>query len=139
MGFPTRRQSPTIKASIAKIVAQMAEFTIFELIRHLGQTHLALEPIALATARELAQNHPLHVLLQPHFELTMAIDAFGDRVLVNPGGGVDLILPGILDSRVRFFGPSADRERPPMSCAGATRQGGRLWTRFPQPDQSSCF
>jgi len=88
--------------TLAKIVAQMAEFTIFELIRHLGQTHLALEPIALATARELAQNHPLHVLLQPHFELTMAINAFADQVLINPGGGVDLILPGLLESSLNL-------------------------------------
>jgi len=84
--------------TLAKMVAQMAEFTVFQLIRHLGQTHLALEPIALATARELAQNHPLYVLLQPHFDFTMAINAFADQVLINPGGFVNLVFPGILES-----------------------------------------
>ncbi len=88
--------------TLAKIVAQMAELSIFELIRHLGQTHLALEPIALATARELAQNHPLYVLLQPHFEFTMAINALGDRVLINPEEFADLTLPGILENSLNL-------------------------------------
>ncbi len=84
--------------TLAKLIAQMADFYVHELVRHLGQTHLALEPIALATVRELAASHPVNVLLKPHFEFTMAINAVADQVLINPGGLVDIILGGTLES-----------------------------------------
>ncbi|MBG1270436.1 lipoxygenase family protein [Nostoc sp. WHI] len=84
--------------TLAKLITQMADFYVHELVRHLGQTHLVLEPIALATVRELAARHPVNVLLKPHFESTMAINALGDQVLINPGGFVDIILGGTLES-----------------------------------------
>ncbi|WP_414566376.1 MULTISPECIES: lipoxygenase family protein [unclassified Anabaena] len=84
--------------TLAKIITQMADFYVHELVRHLGQTHLVLEPIALASVRELAARHPVNVLLKPHFEFTMAINAVGDQVLINPGGFVEIILGGTLES-----------------------------------------
>jgi len=84
--------------TLAKLITQMADFYVHELVRHLGQTHLVLEPIALASVRELASRHPVNVLLKPHFEFTMAINALGDQVLINPGGFVDIILGGTLES-----------------------------------------
>ncbi|KAF3886949.1 MULTISPECIES: lipoxygenase family protein [Nostocales] len=88
--------------TLAKLIAQMADFSVHALVRHLGQTHLALEPIALATVRELPDLHPVHVLLKPHFEFTMAINAFGDRVLINPGGYVDILLGSTLESSLHL-------------------------------------
>lgn len=88
--------------TLAKLIAQMADFYVHELVRHLGQTHLVLEPIALATVRELAARHPVNVLLKPHFEFTMAINALADRVLINPGGLVDIILGGTLESSLNL-------------------------------------
>jgi arachidonate 15-lipoxygenase len=88
--------------TLAKLIAQMADFYVHESVRHLGQTHLVLEPIALATVRELAARHPVNVLLKPHFEFTMAINALGDQVLINPGGFVDVILGGTLESSLKL-------------------------------------
>ncbi|NJL78601.1 MAG: hypothetical protein HC917_06640 [Richelia sp. SM2_1_7] len=73
-----------------------------QLYRHLGQTHLVMEPIALATVRELAARHPVNVLLKPHFEFTMAINSLADELLINPGGAVDIILPGTLESSLQL-------------------------------------
>ncbi len=87
---------------IAKLITQMADFYVNQLYRHLGQTHLVMEPIALATARELAARHPVNVLLKPHFEFTMAINNLADQVLINPGGAVDIILPGTLESSLEL-------------------------------------
>ena len=84
--------------TLAKLITQMADFYVHELVRHLGQTHLVVEPIALATVRELAARHPVNVLLKPHFEFTMAINALADQVLINPGGFVDIIWGGTLES-----------------------------------------
>lgn len=88
--------------TLAKLIAQMADFYVHEQVRHLGQTHLALEPIALATVSSLAAQHPVNVLLKPHFEFTMAINALGDRVLINPGGFVDIIWGGTLESSLNL-------------------------------------
>lgn len=88
--------------TLAKLITQMADFYVNQLYRHLGQTHLVMEPIALATARELAARHPVNVLLKPHFEFTMAINSLADEVLINPGGAVDIILPGTLESSLQL-------------------------------------
>jgi arachidonate 15-lipoxygenase len=88
--------------TLAKLITQMADFYVHELVRHLGQTHLVLEPIALATVRELAARHPINILLKPHFEFTMAINAVGDQVLINPGGYIDIILGGTLESSLNL-------------------------------------
>ncbi|BDA74254.1 Arachidonate 15-lipoxygenase [Calothrix sp. PCC 7716] len=88
--------------TLAKLIAQAADFYVNQLYRHLGQTHLVMEPIALATARELAAKHPVNVLLKPHFEFTMAINSLADQVLINPGGAVDVILPGTLESSLEL-------------------------------------
>lgn len=88
--------------TLAKLIAQMADFYVHEQVRHLGQTHLVLEPIALATVRSLAALHPVNVLLKPHFEFTMAINALGDEVLINPGGFVNTIMGGTLESSLKL-------------------------------------
>ena len=59
---------------IAKTIVQIADANYHELISHLGRTHLWIEPFIIATARELAQNHPLGILLRPHFEGTLFIN-----------------------------------------------------------------
>ncbi|MGB3650893.1 MAG: lipoxygenase family protein [Rivularia sp. (in: cyanobacteria)] len=87
---------------IAKLIAQTADQYVHELYRHLGQTHLVMEPIALATVRELSDRHPVNVLLKPHFEFTMATNSRADEVLINPGGLVDVIFPGTLESSLKL-------------------------------------
>ncbi|MEO0840504.1 MAG: lipoxygenase family protein [Cyanobacteria bacterium J06643_5] len=88
--------------TLSKLIAQSADFYVNQLYRHLGQTHLVMEPIALATVRELASRHPVNVLLKPHFEFTMAINGLADELLINPGGAVDIILGGTLESSLRL-------------------------------------
>lgn len=88
--------------TLAKVIAQMADFYVNQLYRHLGQTHLVMEPMALATVRELAARHPVNVLLKPHFEFTMAINSRADEVLINPQGAVDVILGGTLESSLEL-------------------------------------
>ncbi len=88
--------------TLAKLIAQNADFYVHELYRHLGQTHLVMEPIALATLRELAARHPVNVLLKPHFEFTMAVNNRADEVLINPGGLIDIIFPGTLESSLKL-------------------------------------
>lgn len=82
----------------AKVCVQVADFNHHELISHLGRTHLFMEPFVVATRRELAPNHPLSVLLTPHFEGTIFINWAAPKTLVDPGGFVDVLLASTLEA-----------------------------------------
>jgi arachidonate 15-lipoxygenase len=82
--------------SVAKIFVQVAEVTQHKMVSHLGRTHLLIEPFAIATARQLAKNHPLSVLLKPHYRFTLAINKASKYLLVNKGGFVDRLFAGTL-------------------------------------------
>ncbi|MGB8701105.1 MAG: lipoxygenase family protein, partial [Thermosynechococcaceae cyanobacterium] len=98
--------APSINAStserwawqMAKLTVQIADGNYHEFVSHLGGTHLRLEPIALSTYRKLPVEHPLGALLRPHFEGTLFINDSAVRGLVNPGGTVDKVAAGTLES-----------------------------------------
>jgi arachidonate 15-lipoxygenase len=85
---------------IAKTIVGIADGNYHEAIAHLGRTHLFVEPFVIATHRQLAPNHPLHHLLLPHFEGTLAINRMARGHLVNEGGPVDRLFGGTLKSTV---------------------------------------
>ncbi|KAJ7351750.1 hypothetical protein OS493_035691 [Desmophyllum pertusum] len=69
-----------------------ADAQCHQMISHLLRTHLFMEPIAVATRRQLPSLHPLWKLLSPHLRGTLAIDTFGRHVLLPAGGVADLVL-----------------------------------------------
>ncbi|MFN9536064.1 MAG: lipoxygenase family protein [Pseudanabaena sp.] len=81
---------------LAKTVVQIADANYHELISHLGRTHLFIEPFTIATNRQLASNHPLYILLKPHFQGTLAINDAAQSTLVSAGGSVDSLLAGTI-------------------------------------------
>ncbi len=83
---------------IAKTVVQIADANYHELISHLARTHLVIEPFVIATNRQLASNHPLYILLKPHFQGTLAINDAAQSGLISPGGTVDKLLAGTIGS-----------------------------------------
>jgi arachidonate 15-lipoxygenase len=80
----------------AKLCVQVADGNHHEMATHLCRTHFAMEPFAVATARQLAETHPLSLLLAPHFRFLIANNHLGRLQLVNRGGRVDEILAGSL-------------------------------------------
>jgi len=91
---------------MAKTIVQIADGNYHELISHLGRTHLLTEAFVIATARQLAPNHPLTLLLLPHFEGTLFINSAALRGLVNEGGTVDKVLSGELSESLRLSAES---------------------------------
>jgi arachidonate 15-lipoxygenase len=84
--------------SLAKLTVNIADGNYHELISHLGLTHLLTEPFVLATIRQLDVQHPLSLLLTPHFVGTLLINYAAQTTLITPGGPVDKLLSGTIES-----------------------------------------
>ncbi|MBY0512807.1 MAG: hypothetical protein K2P78_02730 [Gemmataceae bacterium] len=83
---------------IAKTVVEIDDGNYHEAVTHLGHTHLTIEPFAVAAHRRLAANHPLKVLLNPHFDGTLAINHLARTKLISPDGVVARLLGGSIDA-----------------------------------------
>jgi arachidonate 15-lipoxygenase len=77
-----------LKWRLAKYVVNVVCAIQHESVAHLGDTHLIIEPMIVATHRQLARNHPLHKLLLPHFRFTININDDAIHSLIVPGGVV---------------------------------------------------
>ena len=85
------------KWQIAKYFVQNASAIQHETVAHLGACHLTIEPMIVATHRQLPAEHPIFVLLMPHFRFTIAINDTALGSLVVPGGVVASVLSTTLD------------------------------------------
>ena len=82
----------------AKSIVASADTNHHELIAHLGRTHLFVEPFAVATNMKLSTEHPVYLLLIPHFEGTIFINWAAVNFLIGDKGGVDQLLAGTIQS-----------------------------------------
>ena len=62
------------------------------MVTHLLRTHLCMEPVAMATYRNLPSLHPVYKLLLPHIRGVNAINTLGRDQLISPGGAADRVL-----------------------------------------------
>ena len=76
------------KWTVAKTFVMSASAIQHETVAHLGACHLTIEPMIVATNRQLPTAHPIHALLKPHFRFTLAINDDALTSLVTPGGVV---------------------------------------------------
>ncbi|BAY33626.1 arachidonate 15-lipoxygenase precursor [Nostoc carneum NIES-2107] len=95
----------------AKLSVQTADVTDHELITHLAYTHLAMETFAIATARQLPENHPLSRLLRPHFQFLLAINTRGNSILLGEGSAIDKLMATTRETSLSLIN-RAYRKRP---------------------------
>jgi arachidonate 15-lipoxygenase len=88
---------------IAKTIVKTADINYHEVASHLGLTHLVIDPIVVATYRQLSDKHPLHQLLAPHFEGTLPINALAVRRLINRDGKVEQLLAPQIESAYKVL------------------------------------
>ncbi|MGK7902844.1 MAG: lipoxygenase family protein [Hormoscilla sp.] len=76
----------------AKLYVQVADIIHHELIDHLCYTHLIMEAFAIATPRQLPDNHPLYRLLHPHFQFLLAINGRVEPVLLGEDAAIGKLM-----------------------------------------------
>ena len=81
-----------------KLITKVADGNYHEALTHLGLTHLLIDPINVATHRQLPELHPINRLLIPHFEGTIPINALAVKKLLPLGGAVEQQLSATIDS-----------------------------------------
>lgn len=74
---------------IAKTMVEVSDGNVHEAATHLGRTHLFIEPFVVTTYRQLPPNHPVALLLGPHFEGTLAINEAAWQHLIANKGAVE--------------------------------------------------
>lgn len=103
--FPIRTPLDGDEWTRAKQEFNCADGTYHELISHLGRTHLLIEPFVVVT-NNLPTHHCIRLLLLPHIEGTAFINWAAVKFLVSPGGAVDKLLPGKLQSELEVSAKS---------------------------------
>lgn len=88
--------------SMAKRVVQIADANQHQAVSHLGRTHMSVEPFIVSAYRKLAPNHPVSILLEPHFDYTLAINNTAAHALIAPGGAVESVLAGTLETSIKL-------------------------------------
>lgn len=88
----------------AMSTVQVADGNYHELYVHLGRTHLLNEAFAVATERQLAQNHPVNILLSPHFEGTLFINNSAAGSLIAAGGPIESIFGATIEATQKAAG-----------------------------------
>lgn len=83
---------------IAKLMVMVADCNVSALYFHQARTHMVIEPIVIATHRQLSSSHPLNILLDPHFEGTLFINSLGQKSVFAPGGTIETISAATRDS-----------------------------------------
>jgi arachidonate 15-lipoxygenase len=59
---------------IAKAYFEVSDLNFHVFCGHVQRSHLAMEPFALATPRQLPKRHPVRVLLEPHLRFTIPVN-----------------------------------------------------------------
>lgn len=106
VGIQIRRQAgarvflpsdPLLDWVAAKMAYQCADACHQEIGTHFAWTHMVMAPVAVVTNRQLAEQHPVHQLLAPHFRFYLYDNELGRVAFINPGGPVERMLGGTLE------------------------------------------
>ncbi|MBX3274851.1 MAG: hypothetical protein KF729_31595 [Sandaracinaceae bacterium] len=98
--FPIWTPRDGARWRMARTIVQISDGNDHETRQHLGKAHAVMEAVILAAMRNLPPPHPLYALLTPHFETTLQINDSAKNSLIAPGGGVDHVLGGTLETSV---------------------------------------
>lgn len=93
-------RDPELDWFVAKLCVQIADANHQELGTHFARTHVVMAPFAVVTSRQLAQNHPLYILLRPHFRFMLYDNDLGRTRFIQPDGPVEHMMAGTVEESI---------------------------------------
>ena len=72
-----------------KAYVQSADAQVHEVVEHLVRAHMIVEVFEIAMHRALPKAHPIHKMLDPHMEFTMAVNNSARTKMLAPDGPID--------------------------------------------------
>lgn len=85
---------------LAKTCVQIADANCQELGTHFAWCHVVMAPFAVVTNRQLAENHPVHLMLKPHFRFMLHDNDLGRTQFIQPDGPVEHMLAGTREESI---------------------------------------
>lgn len=95
--------------AMARFGFNVADANAHETMEHLGATHLVMEALGIGARRNLAPEHPLRRLVEPHLVGTFAINHSAKTSLIAPGGVIDKVFAARIDVAASLVRVSLDR------------------------------
>ncbi len=83
---------------MARTTVMTAEGNVQGIISHFALCHQVMEAVILSAKRQLAPNHPLRVLLEPHFENTLITNDIAMSNLIGPDGYMERLQSPTLEA-----------------------------------------
>ena len=108
---------------MAKVALLAADSQLTGLVAHFGLCHCVMEAVVLSTRRNLAEAHPLYLLLDAHTENTLIVNEITRSSLTPPDGSIDRMMAqelqgsldmtaqAVRDFRIMDSAPPQDFER----------------------------
>jgi arachidonate 15-lipoxygenase len=93
---PIYLRESTSRWALAKMFVDVADFNFQAMSSHIYRHHFIAEPFALSTRRQLAPEHPVFVLLEPHTRYTISVNHQAFSALKRPGSVFDTLYAGEL-------------------------------------------
>jgi arachidonate 15-lipoxygenase len=89
--------------NLAKLYFEVADENTHFACGHVYRTHFVMEPFCLATARQLAFDHPINLLLHPHTRYTLATNNSAYKNFVDPNEVYFEFYAGTLEESRQLF------------------------------------
>jgi arachidonate 15-lipoxygenase len=98
-----------IRWQAARTAVQVADENQQGIIAHIGWCHFIVQRFILAGHRQLSADHPLLVLLAPHFEYTLSVNQVAHESVIGPGGSQDRLLAPPIDRQIAVLNAALDQ------------------------------
>ena len=124
---PSQVFTPADGASwrMARTTVMTAEGNYQGIISHFALCHQVMESVIVSARRQLAPNHPIRVLLEPHFDNTLITNDIAMTNLIGPDGYMERLQSPTLEASLKLANESIADFRLAASSPleDATRRG----------------
>ena len=92
-----------VRWQLAKSYVNVADYNLQLMSIHIYRHHYTAEPVAITTRRQLAEVHPMLVLLEPHIRYTISVNHQAFDLMKTAGSAFDTLYAGELSETINIM------------------------------------